>query len=121
MASRRKIENEVEARRCLLAAKRRGLSAGEWARGHGIDGRSLNAWRVNIERRGDTRGSRKRKLAGKAPVAKRALVEIVPAPRALNVAGGGRYVLEVAGARVEFGDDVSVVTLRRVLEAVRSC
>ena len=119
MANRRKIENEAEARRCLLAAKRRGLSAGQWARGHGIDGRSLNAWRVNIERRGDTGRSRKR--AGKAPAAKRTLVEIVPASRALNVAGGGRYVLEVAGARVEFGDDVSVVTLRRVLEAVRSC
>jgi hypothetical protein len=28
----------------LLAAKRRGLSAGEWARAHDIDGRSLNAW-----------------------------------------------------------------------------
>jgi hypothetical protein len=30
-------------------------------------------------------------------------------------------VLEVAGARVEFGDDVSVATLVRVLEALRSC
>jgi hypothetical protein len=35
--------------------------------------------------------------------------------------GRGRYVLEVAGARIEFGDDVSIATLRRVLEAVRSC
>jgi hypothetical protein len=45
------------------------------------------------------------------------LVELVPAlPHS-----SGRYVLEVAGARVEFGEDVSVVTLRRVLEALRSC
>jgi hypothetical protein len=37
------------------------------------------------------------------------------------VIAAGRYVLEVAGARVEFGDDVSVATLRRVFEALRSC
>ena len=52
MASRRQVEDEAEARRCLLAAKRKGLSAGEWAREHDIDGRSLNAWRVNLELRG---------------------------------------------------------------------
>jgi hypothetical protein len=28
-----------------------GLTAGEWAREHGIDGRSLNAWRMNLARR----------------------------------------------------------------------
>jgi hypothetical protein len=36
-------------------------------------------------------------------------------------AGAVRYILEVGGARVEFGDDVSVATLRRVLEALRAC
>jgi hypothetical protein len=30
-------------------------------------------------------------------------------------------VLDIGGARLEFGDDVSVATLRRVLEALRSC
>jgi hypothetical protein len=30
-------------------------------------------------------------------------------------------VLVVGAARVEFGDDVSVATLRRVFEALRSC
>ncbi|HET9934760.1 MAG TPA: hypothetical protein VFQ35_28840 [Polyangiaceae bacterium] len=48
-----------------------------------------------------------------------ALVELVPATP--SAGGRGRYLLEVAGARIEFGDDVSVATLRRVLEAVRSC
>jgi hypothetical protein len=33
----------------------------------------------------------------------------------------GRYALVVGGARVEFGDDASAATLRRVLEALRSC
>ena len=34
---------------------------------------------------------------------------------------GGRYAVVVGSARVEFGDDVSVATLRRVLEVLRSC
>src|SRR5487761_2306624 len=52
MAHGRKVHDEVEARGCLLAAKRAGRSAGEWARAHGIDGRSLHAWLVNLERGG---------------------------------------------------------------------
>jgi hypothetical protein len=31
----------------------------------------------------------------------------------------GRYALVIGGARVEFGDDASVTTLRRLLEALR--
>jgi hypothetical protein len=119
VASRRKIEDEAEARRCLLAAKRKGLSAGEWARAHDIDGRSLNAWRVNLGRRGASAQPRRRK--SKPAATARALVELVPASPSVAVAGRGRYVLEIARARVEFGDDVSVETLHRVLEALRSC
>lgn len=113
----RKIEDESEARRCLLAAKRGGLRAGDWGRAHGIDGRSLHAWQMNLERRGTMASPRRRKR--RASGAARALVELIPAGP--DVVGRGRYVLEVAGARVEFGDDVSVATLRRVLEALRSC
>ena len=120
MAVGRKIEDEREARRCLRAMGRGNLSAGEWARAHGIDGRSLRAWQLNIERRGVTVGRRKRRP--KPGPARHSLIELLPAasptPRG---AGGGRYVLEVGGARVEFGDDVSVATLRRVLEALRPC
>jgi hypothetical protein len=39
-----------------------------------------------------------------------------PAP---VVPQAGRYPLVVGGARVEFGDDASVTTLRRLLEALR--
>ena len=119
MASARKIDDESEARRCLRAAKLAGRSAGEWARAHGIDGRSLNAWKVNLARRGTTAAPRRSKP--KAPPPGRGLVELVAAGSSAKVAAGGRYVLEVAGARVEFGDDCSVATLRRVLEALRSC
>ena len=71
---------------------------------------------MNFERRGSgaQRGRRKAKTAPP-----RALVELVSASP--KVAVGGRYVLEVGGARVEFGDDASAATLRRVLEALRSC
>jgi hypothetical protein len=115
----RKIEDESEARRCLLAAKRGGLSAGEWGRAHGIDGRSLHAWQMNLERRGTIAAPRRHKR--RASRAARALVELVPSGPDVTVVGRGRYVLDVAGARVEFGDEVSVATLRRVLEALRSC
>ena len=116
MASARKIDDETEAGRCLRAAKLAGRSAGEWARAHGIDGRSLNAWKVNLARRGTTAAPRPSKP--KAPRPAHALIELVPRDSIDRLAAGGRYVLEVAGARVEFDDHCSVTTLRRVLEAL---
>ncbi len=120
MAVGRKIEDEHEARWCLRAVGRAGVSAGEWARAHGIDGRSLRAWKLNIERRGTPVGQRRGRR--KSDPTRHALVELVPATApAVRAAPPGRYVLEICGARVEFGDDVSVATLRRVLEALRTC
>jgi hypothetical protein len=118
VAAGKKIEDEREARRCLASAERAGLSAGEWARARGIDGRSLHAWQMNLER-GSGRPGRLRKP--KADRGSRALVELVPMAPSVAVVGRGRYILEVGGARVEFGDDASVATLRRILEALRSC
>ena len=119
MAVGRKIEDESEAQRCLSAAQRSGLSAGEWARAHGVDGRSLHAWQMNLERRSE--GPRPKRRKSKPARTAHALVELVPATPSIATGGRCRYVLEVAGVRIEFGDDVSVATLRRVLEAVRSC
>ncbi|MFT6161752.1 MAG: transposase-like protein [Myxococcota bacterium] len=48
---RRKIRDEQDALDCLMAAKTSGLARSEWARAHGIDERSLNGWRVALERR----------------------------------------------------------------------
>ena len=122
MASARKINNETEARRFLRAAKLAGLSAGEWARAHGIDGRSLHAWKMNLAGRAATVATAApRRSKPKAAPPGRGLVELVAAGSSARLAAGGRYVLEVAGARVEFDDDCSVATLRRVLEALRSC
>ena len=119
MASGRKIEDEREAVRCLRAAERAGLSAGEWGRAHGVDGRSLHAWQMNLERRGAP--VRRRKRRTKQARAAHALVELVPAAAPAARGAAGRYVLGIGEARVEFGDDASVATLRRVLEALRSC
>ncbi len=119
MAVGRKIEDERDALRCLRQVGRVGLSVGEWARAHGIDGRSLHAWRIAIARRGVP--ARDRKASAKSKRAELALVELVPAAPIAERDGARRYVLVVGAARVEFGDDVSVATLRRVFEALRSC
>jgi hypothetical protein len=115
LAVRRKIEDEREAVRCLRAAEQGGLSAGDWARANGVDGRSLHAWHMNLGRRGTSPTKRRKK---KSAPATHKLVELVPASASAEPA---RYALVVGDARVEFGDDVSVTTLRRVLEALRSC
>ena len=120
MSMGRKIEDEREAVRCLRAAERRGLSAGDWARAHGVDGRSLHAWEMNLSRRGTTSPRKRRKGSSKATSTAHALVELVPAATTTSERLG-RYALVVGGARVEFGDDVAVATLRRVLEALRPC
>jgi hypothetical protein len=103
----------------LRAAERKGLSAGDWARAHGVDGRSLHAWEMNLARRGATWPTKRRKASArpKARPARHALVELVAA--AAPVQQAGRYALVIGGARVEFGDDASVTTLRRLLEALR--
>ena len=120
MSVGRKIEDEREAVRCLRAAERKGMSAGAWARAHGVDGRSLHAWQMNIARRGTTAPVQRRKALPKVRSTAHALVELVPAVRSA-VSGPSRYAVVVGSARVEFGDDVSVATLRQVLEVLRSC
>ena len=47
----RKVRDEEEARCLLDEAEMMGMSRAAWARSQGVDPRSLNAWRMNIERR----------------------------------------------------------------------
>ena len=126
MSSRKKVGSEREARRSLLAVEAAGGHIGRWARAHGIDGRSLRAWQLNLARRGTkaSRSRRPRMLAVAAEAtATRGLVELVPTALARTApsSGTGRYVLEVEDARVEFGDDFSEGTLRRIIGVLRSC
>jgi len=119
MAAGRKIDDELEARRYLLAAERARQTPGEFARAHGLDGRSLHAWKINFaKRRSDAPLARR--AARMRPVAN-ALVELVPRAALIATAARARYVLEVGDARLEFGDDASADTLRRVVGVLRSC
>ena len=116
MTRGRKIEDELDALRCLEAADRAAQRPRDWARASGVDARSLNAWRINLARRGTPPGSTRQPTAF-------TVVELVPRPEP----GMGprtaspRYVLELHGARLEFGDDANAATLRRVLEVLGSC
>ena len=76
---------------------------------------------MNLARRDTTAAPRRSKPKAPPPAHGHALIELVPTDSSGKLAAGGRYVLEVAGARVEFDDHCSVATLRRVLEALRSC
>jgi transposase-like protein len=105
----RKITDEWDARACLKAAKAARLTAGEWAREHGVDGRSLNAWRINLAQRG-TRSM----LARSKP----RLVELVPSS---SVVADARYLVRVAGAEIEVLDGFREETLVRIVRALRSC
>ena len=119
MSKHRKVENASEARRWLSAVKVSGLSVKEWARPRGIDGRSLHAWQMNLERAAPTPTvKRPRGSASAASVATSPqLVELVPAA----THSSRRYVLRVGAASVELDDDFDVQTLRRIVEVLRSC
>lgn len=102
----RKVRDEAEARAVVAAANASGLPRSVWAREHGISPRSVNAWRLNLERRDRTGG---------------------PALRLVEVTGlttrspAALYVVEVAGVRVELGDDFRDDTLGRLVRVLRGC
>lgn len=98
---RRKIEDEFEARAVLAAAAAAGVSPGEWAREHGVDGRSLDAWRGRLSRGAQRSG----------------LVELVPsAPSSSR-----RVVVRVGDAEVELDGDFDEAALAGVVRALRAC
>ena len=116
----RKIDDELDARRCLAAAAKSRMTLGQWARAHGVDGRSLRAWQMNMSRRArstprSANKSTRARVRGPRPVG---LVEIVPAASAPPRA---RYVIRVGAIALEFGDDFQEDTVRRVLGVLRSC
>lgn len=101
----RKIRDVAEARTSLDAAEASGMTRAQWARANGIDGRSLNAWRLNLARR--------------SPATSRLrLVELVPAtPSRTTVplrVRCGPFVVEVDA-------DFDEVALTRLLTVVSSC
>jgi len=108
MAGRR-IRDAADARACLTAVKAaRGVSRGEWAREQGIDGRSLNAWRINLGRRGTPAANQRRVR----------LVELVPTRAAQPSV---RYAVRCGKFVVEIDERFDESALRRLLQVVAAC
>lgn len=107
----RKVFNEQDARRCLSAVKASRRELGAWAKEHGVDGRSLNLWRVNLARRGVLR------VRATAPK----LVELVVAPAAVVVDRRAPFVLRVGDVELEVGDNFDETSLRRLVGVLKSC
>ena len=106
----RKVFNEQDARRCLAAVKTSRRELATWAREHGVDGRSHNLWRVNLERRGAVR------LRARSP----RMVELVVAPEPA-VPARPRFVLRVGGVELEVGASFDENALRRLIGVLKSC
>jgi hypothetical protein len=105
----RKVFNEQDARRCIAAARATRGGIAVWARAHGVDGRSLNAWYVNLARRGVPR------VRAVGPK----LVEVVSAPAVAM--GRAPYVLHVRGVELEVGTNFDEQSLRRLVGLLKSC
>ena len=109
----RRVRDERDARNLLDAVDRSGQSLASWCRASGVDGRSLNAWRLNLARRD-----------GSKPVpAEVHLVELFVedsgrGPTSVFRITHGSFVVDVAG---DVAGDVDAESLRRVLWAVSRC
>lgn len=101
--TRRKIKDAADARACLEAAARSGLGRAAWARAHGVDARSLNAWRLNLSRSTEV----------SAPLR---LVELLPPAASTAV-----YRVHARGFMVEVEDDFDDRVLARLLAVVVGC
>ena len=104
----RKVSNEQDARRCLAAVKASRRELATWAKQHGINARSLNLWRVNLERRGVARS---RAVAPK-------MIELVAHAPAVACAP---FVLRVGGVEVEVSASFDEGALRRLVGLLKSC
>lgn len=101
----RKIKDEVDALECLDAAAHSGVSRTEWAHRSGVDARSLNAWHMNLARRGSSEARELR------------LVELVPRPAKVSPP----LVLRCGAWCVEVRADSDLALLAEVLEVVEAC
>ena len=104
----RKIRDAAEAELCLAAAARSGLERRDWARAHGVDARSLNAWWLNLGGRRTRREEKPTRLR---------LVEMVPEGGSM----AARYIVRVGRAEVECDGYFDEGVLQRLLAVVASC
>jgi hypothetical protein len=105
--SRRKIRDAEDAQACLEALEASGLALCAWSDANGVDPRSLNAWRLNRQRR---------ERSAEAPVT---LIEVVPT--STIQAPGTRYRVCYGALAVEVDEAFDEGVLRRLLAVVLSC
>ena len=97
----RKVQDEAEALAVMREAALCGLEPYEVATARGIDGRSMNAWRMTLERTG---------RLGQ-------IVELVPIPPEQPAV----YRIHCGGRVLEVDDDFCAETLRELIAVVESC
>jgi hypothetical protein len=112
---RRKIRDEADARTCIAAVRASKLTAREWARFEGIDGRSLRAWTINLERGANSTKLTRSQTRLPQPLR---LVELIPSTSARSA---GRYVVRVGVHAVEVDDQFAEATLRRLVAVLAPC
>jgi len=120
----RKIEDAKEARKCLKAARASGLTNAAWSRREGIDGRSLHAWLLNLDRSAKSHGSkrgRKSSSRSKSKPARPRVVELVPVATPRPSVAAPRYAVRCGELSIELDDHFEEETLRRLLRVVASC
>ena len=117
MAKVRKVRDERDARSLLAKVEASGGEIGAWSRAHGVDGRSLRAWHLNLARGQHGGGAGRRVRTDSSQVSPVRLVELLPR----ETAPGARYVVRVGAFAVELGDDFREETLGRVLAVLASC
>lgn len=104
----RKVRDADDAIHCLTASTASGEARAMWARRHGINPRSLNAWRLNLARAGRSE-----------PSSIPRLVELVPSMPAVEEPV--RYRVLCGGMAVEVDERFDERVLRRLLAVVASC
>ena len=114
---RRKIRDERDARMCIAAAEASKLTAKEWARSEGVDGRSLRAWTINLGRGANSAKATHARTRLAKPLR---LVELIPSTR-MATAVASRYVVRIGAHAVEVDDQFSEATLRRLMAVLASC
>ena len=103
---KRKIRDREDAEACMSAIAESGQTLIEWVQAHGVDGRSLNAWRVNC-----------RLDADPIALAPMRIVELLPE----SPPNQATYRIHLGDFTVELEDDFAADTLHRLLRVVAAC
>jgi len=123
--SRRKITSAEEAERLLEELRDSGEDPPTFCQRRGLDGRSLNCWRLNLERRLET-GRRRATGAETLRIVEVGWPPAVSLPadgrgEATAGHGEGRYRVTLGDVVIEVGDGFREETLYRLLSVVRAC